>query len=365
MKLRNYFYAILCGLVLSSGFTACSDDDNDEVWNPTDQGSKIEIAKTRGFILNSGSMGLNNSHLNYFNYTNDSFEANDLFKTQNNKEIGDTGQDLIEYDNNLYLVVYGSMYIAKLNGVGVEQCRYAFNDELGKPRYAVGEDGFIYVTSYGGYVVKLKASDLSYVDKVQVGKNPEQIIEEDGYLYCVNSGWGDDNRLSIINEKTFTCENVEIMTNPQAIVESDGYIVIQGFGGKDSKNYPYPVQVYDRATKTVKEIGKGTSIDANEGILYVAYSKTDWTTYETTNTFYTYDLKTGKTNNAFFKNMPSELSTASIYGININDDTGHVYLLVTNYKSGDGMVYHFDNNGNYVGKFTSGGQNPIKIVFMD
>lgn len=38
---------------------------------------------------------------------------------------------------------------------------------------------------------------------VAVGKNPEGIIEEDGKLYLVNSGFGYDNRLSIIDINTF------------------------------------------------------------------------------------------------------------------------------------------------------------------
>lgn len=362
MKLRNIFYTILCGLAITTGFTACSDDE--EEWNPTGQGSKIEMAQTRGFILNEGSYQLNNTHINYFNYATDGIVTTDLYKTQNGKELGDTGQDLIEYDGNLYVVVYGSKYIAKLNGVGVEQCRYSFATDatIGDPRYAVGQGGYIYVTTYGGYVVKLNASDLSYVGKVQVGKNPEHIVESDGYIYCTNSGWGEDNRLSIINEKTFTCENVEIMTNPDGIAVTDnGTIFIQGYGA----NYEYPLQKYDKSAKTATNIGNASSIVAYKNILYVCYSQTNWTTYETTNTFYTYNAQTNSKGDSFLKDAPSELTTASVYGLSVNAKTGHIYVLVTNYTSGDGIVYHFDNNGKYVGKFSSGGQNPKKIVFVD
>lgn len=365
MKLRNIFYSILCGLAISTGFTACSDDDDD--WDAEKQGSKIEMAETRGFILNEGSYNLNNAHLNYFNYATDAVVTTDLFNTQNSKELGDTGQDIIEYDGNIYVVVYGSQYIVKLNGVGVEQCRYSFttDETLGSPRYAVGEDGYIYVTTYGGYVVKLNASDLSYVGKVQVGKNPEHIAESDGYIYCTNSGWGYDNRLSIINEKTFTCENVEIMTNPDGIAITDnGTIFIQGYGGT-YPDYTYPVQIYNKSTKTVKQIGHGSSIATYKNILYVCYSETDWSTYTTTNTFYSYNAQTGTTDTNMLKNAPSELASASVYGLSVNEETGHIYVLVTNYKSDDGVVYHFDKSGNYVGKFSSGGQNPKKIVFVD
>ena len=57
---------------------------------------------------------------------------------------------------------------------------------------------------------------------VAVGKNPEGIIEEDGKLYLVNSGFGYDNRLSIIDINTFDkAENIEIFQNPEKILEAN------------------------------------------------------------------------------------------------------------------------------------------------
>lgn len=364
MKTRNYLYAALCGLSISLGFTACSDDD--DPWDAKQLGSQIEMATTRGFILNEGSYDLNNSNIIYFNYLNDTPYNQDLFYTQNETTIGDTGQDLIEEDGYLYLSVYGSNYVAKLNGVGVEMDRLSLTDhpELGQPRYLAANDGFLYVTTYGGYVVKVNTRDMSIVGQVKVGDNPEQIVEENGYLYCVNSGWGNDNRLSVIRERDFQLDrHVTIFTNPQAIVETDGFFAIQGYGNA----YTYPVAVFNPATDTYEEIGKGTDITADNGRLYVVNCQTDYSHYPyTANTeFYTYDFRTATTNRNFLKNAPQELATANVYGLSVNDETGHLYVLTTDFISGDGMVYHFDQTGNYVGKFSSYGQNPSKIVFED
>lgn len=367
MKLRNHFYAILCGLAIGAGFTSCSDDDDDG-WDWEEEGSNIEMVKERAFILNEGSYGQNNAHLNYFNWKTDEIYGNDIYFVQNGQQIGDTGQDIIEYDDNIYIAVYNSNYIAKLNGVGKEIGRVSFaeNEELGEIRYMTAEDGFLYVTSYGGYVTKINANTLDIVGSVKVGTNPEQIIEDDGRIYCVNSGWGNDNRLSIIDERTFTLiENVTIQDNPQAIVETDGYIVIQGYGGA-YPNYTYPVDVYDPVTKTCTNIGTGTNIVAEDGILYVVNTTTDYTTtpYSGTTEVWSYNLRTGKkTENAL--QLPDDLKSSCTYGISINDETDHIYVLATNYSWEDGYVYHFDKNGNYIGKFSSGGQNPKKIVFLD
>ncbi len=363
MKLRNYFYAILCGLALV-GISSCSDDDE---WDPVLLNSKIEMAQTRGFVLNEGSYGQNNAHLVYFDYRTHNVESQDIYYVQNGVNIGDTGQDLIEYDGNLYMAIYNSNYIAKLNGVGVEQARLSFNNypELGQIRFMTAANGFIYVTSYGGYVSKINAETLTLVGSVQVGDNPEQIAEDNGYLYCVNSGWGYDNRMSIINENTFSsAENVEIFGNPQAVIAVDGTIVIQGYGGA-YPDYTYPVAIYDKTNKTYKEIGIGTNIAGYNDLVYVVNTTTDYSTtpYSGSTEVYSYNVKTGTTTQNVL-NLPSELANSCTYGINVNEYTGYVYILATNYTWGDGTVYYFDKSGNYMGKFSSGGQNPKKVVFL-
>lgn len=366
MKTKNYFYAILCGLAITTGLSSCSDDDDN--WDSKDFGSKIEMSKERAFVLNEGSFQMNNAHLGFFDWNTSKVQQGDIYNIQNGKQLGDTGQDIIEYDDNIFISVYGSNYITKLNGVGKETGRVSFAEkpELGAVRFMTAENGFIYVTSYGGYVTKINANTLEIIGSVKVGNNPEQIIETDGKIYCVNSGWGYDNRLSVIDERTFTLiENVEIFANPQAITESDGHIIIQGYGG-DYGNYTYPVAIYDKENKTYKEIGKGTNIAAEDGMLYVVNTTTDYSTtpYKGTTEVWSYNLNTGKkTENAL--QLPEELKKSCTYGISINEENNHIYIMVTNYSWGNGEIYHFDNNGKYIEKFSSEGQGPKKIVFLD
>lgn len=366
MKARSLWLSALCLLMLSVGFASCSDDEEGG-GNPWDEGSKVELPQTRAFILNAGTQNQNNSTLTFYDPAGQVESIGDIFFTQNDAQLGDLGQDIIEYEDNLYITVYGSNYIVKLNGAGVEQCRYSFTEEQGQPRYMAAEDGKIYVTLYSGNVARLDAATLQFEKMVKVGNNPEYIIEEDGKLYCTNSGWGSDNRLSIIDLASFeTAENVEIFQNPDRIIESNGHIFIQGYGSNDYLNYPYPVVEFDPVSKTYREIGRGTHIAANGNTLYVIFSNTDWNTYETVNSFYTYDMATQTVNEtSFLKDMPDELASSSIYMFNVDGDTGDIYIGVTYFSNANGEIYRFKADGTLVEKFTSGGQSPYKIVVVD
>lgn len=368
MKLRSLFYATLCGLLVTGTFTSCSDDE--EVNDSWKEGSKIDLPRYRGFVLNEGTYEKNNTTISYFDAAADTTttKLNDLFTIQNGMPLGDTGQDIIAEDGYLYVSVYGSSYVAKLNGSGVLQSKYNCNSEIGQPRYLVEEDGYLYVTTYGGYIVKLKASDLSYVDKVAVGHTPEGIAEEDGKLYCVNGnsvdGTASDNRLAIVDIATFKVDKyVEVANNPQKVVCDDGFVFIQAYGD-DWVNTP--IQAYDIKTGKLTDLGYGSRIAVEDDALYVIYSKTDWNTYQTVNTFFTYNVHTlQKTDitNKVTSEVP-ELGSATIYSFSVNPYDDSFYIGTTLYASGYGTIYHFGKDWSYKTKFTSWGQNPNNVVFL-
>lgn len=363
MKTKHLIRASLIGLALSLGFTSC-DDDNE--WSWKDEGSKVEMSRDRAFVLNEGSYGMNNSNLGYFSFNGDIAYEGDLFEAQNGRKIGDTGQDIISHNGNLYLVVSGSKYVARLDGVGKETARLSFADNpvLGDPRYVAASGGFIYVTSYGGLVNKIDAATLELIASANVENNPEQIVVSGGKVYCVNSGWGAGNTLSVIDEKTFDkVENVTIMPNPQRLVGAGDKLIIQGTG---ADFYTPRVDIYDIRTKQSKTIGRGSSMAVSGGKVIVADASTDYSVYPYggSTKVYSYDLKTGTIDENPLKGVPDEMKNATAYGVSANPYTGHVYVCTTNFIWGNGTVYHFDAKGNYVGKVSSNGQNPSKVVFL-
>ena len=361
MKLGKFFLSTLCLMVVSTMFIACDDDDE----NRTDSGTSVVLPKGRAFILNEGIYGMNNANVSFYNPITGEVMA-DVYSLQNEgKKLGDTGQDMIFYDCNIYVVLNGSRYIARLNDNGVELARYAFAEELGDPRYMAAKDGKIYVTLYSGNVARLDAETLALEKMVAVGYNPEQLVEKNGFLYVVNSGWGRDNRLSIIDLSTFeTVEHVEIMTNPQRIIGVNDYLFIQGYGAAYPDPYSYPVQLYNPQTKITTTIGQGTHIAGYEDKLYVAYCSTaDWVNYTTT--FYTYDTRTGvKSERSFLKDAPADLISGNVYMLEVNSENGDIYVGVTYYDEGEGDIYRFSADGTFLSSFESGGQGPSAMVFF-
>lgn len=378
MKFRSIILSALCGLAVSTAMTSCSDDDE---YDPFAGGSKVALPENLGYILNQGSMGMNNANIVHFDWKADTLNLNpnvehDLYFIQNGKNLGDTGQDMIMYEGNLYVVVYGSSYVVKLNRACVEQTRKQIPANYGQPRYIVAKDGSLYVTCLGGYVVKLSANDLSEQGKVTVGHTPERIDEEDGMLYVAQGNSYDpypdtkaDNRIAIVDTKNFTdgaVKYVDVMPNTQMVVANDNYVAVQGYG-YDWTNTP--LWIYNIKTGKAEDTGECCTymakVDGSDKFFCV-YSMTDWSTYETHNTYFYYDpaTKTKQDITEKIRVLDATLLGCSIYGLSAGKD-GSYYILNTYYSAGNGRYFHVYDNFQHQEIHSTWGQNPCKVVLDD
>ena len=364
MKFRSLFLGVLAALMISAGFTSCSDDDDDDV--NTDKYFNGEKLENYAFVLNEGADSKNNASLAAVNWMNYQPISSDIYVAQNKQALGDVAQDMIaDGKGNVYVVVFGSAYVAKLNAEGVEQTRADFTTgnlkQFGQPRYAVLEDGMLYITTYGAYVVVLNANDLAFVKAYQVGKNPEHIVESEDKIYNTNSGWGEDNTVTCYNTKTGKVEKTyTVMSNPDGILEVEDRIFVQGYGA----GWDYPWGEINLTTGEFTQIGNASSWAEDGDVIYTINSVTDWDTYTTVNYFTAYDVKKSKlTEGNYLVNMPEELNSASVFSMQFNPRNGFLYIATSDYKT-DGTIYVFDNNKKFVTKFSSMGINPKKFVFF-
>lgn len=375
MKIRSLLFSLMCLIALNVSITSCSDDDDD--YGRNDSGSTIELPQKRAYILNEGTQGANNASISFYCPDQADFFVKDIFQTQNNAKLGDTGQDMIEYRNSIYVAVNGSSYMTRLNTAGVEQARHAFTINGATPRYMAADDGYIYVTLYGGKVVKLDAQTLEEKASLSLGNNLEDIVECNNKLYVANSYKKEDAQfvylsdVFVIDTKTFTLEKTLTVTvNPNKLTEANDKVFLISYGDYNATGYT--AQMIDpKDNNKITVIGTATDMVADDerGMIYFVNSETDysnWPETSTINTFYSYNANTlEKKDASFLKNAPEELASSSVYSMSVNEANGDIYIATTLYSAGNGIIYRFDQNGNFISKFDCGGQNPKKIIFFN
>jgi len=367
-KFKNLLTSLLFLLATTLSFTACSSDDD----NLIDDGTKIELPSSRAFILNSGKMGNNNAGLAFYAPNGNADFISNIFEDQNSKKLGDTGQSIIKEGGYIYVIVSGSKVLYKLNSAGVEVASCTFSEEDGSPRYMTYKDNYLYVTLYSNQVVKIKANDLSKEAYLKVGSHPEEIVTINNNLYVANSGYHADyshnaiDTISQIDIETFKItKQIEVVTNPNQLLVEDGNLYVLSWGDYAATPYSFQrVNIADGSYQ-VKEIATATKVAKYNNTFYLVNSVTDWSTYETTVSYATYDSQKDElTNSSFLQDAPSELMSTSIYMLSVNPYNGDLYLGTSDYVS-SGNIYRFDNTGNFDEKFDCGGLNPMNMIFFE
>ncbi|MBR4326851.1 MAG: hypothetical protein IKP73_15135 [Bacteroidales bacterium] len=371
MTNKFYKFFTLGALTLSTAiaFTSCGDDDEDKP-EPI-----IDPVATKVFILNEGSWTDNNSTLDlYHPYAEPTTLQKDVFATINGEKIGDTGQDLIAYGNRLYLSVWGSNYLAKLDNNGKVIEKYQFKADEGQPRRLAADGKYVYVSTYGGKVAKFDTTSIAApVAFVEVGNNPEGIAVKGNYLVVCNSQQTGadgksvpDNRISIVDLSTFTLAKhitSDVYGNYQnvAVVKDSVYITYY------TPSYSVEMLNLDINKGTLTPTGAATKmIGTYEGELFCANVATvyDENFNATTNTsFFVRDVTTGKDKTILDLSAAPELATATVYLFDIDYTSHDLYIGTTDYKT-NGTIYHFDKDGKLLDKFETSSISPSKAVIF-
>ena len=360
MKTRSLLFTMLCSLMLGISFTACSDDDDDD--NPI-----IDPVDYPAYILNEGLWGSNNANISRFFPSYKGIDS-DYYQQVNGKLMGDLANAMIEEDNNIYVVIGGSKYVARLDFNCVEQARYYFPEGEGEPRCIDVEDGYVYVTQHGGQVSKLDAQTLKLVSTFKGGDNLEGIVEKDGKLYVANAWKGvyDFNKeLLVINAETMTkTGSIDVVLNPVQVQEIDDkiYVISQG----NYEDVQAVLQVIDTKAGTSKVIVKDVDkiTEGHNGLIYGVRSTYD-ADWNTINSFFTYNPKKGTVNEtSFLQDAPSSISSTAIYLLEVGGYADFIYIGISDYVT-NGTIYQFDASGKLLQSFDSGGINPNAMIFID
>jgi len=315
------------------------------------------------YILNEGTMGMNNATLSCYNsQTKDLLD--DCFLVKNKRGLGDVANDLKAYGGKLYCVVNGSNTVEVMNvhtGESVKQIPLTNKS----PRRIAFWQNKAYVCCYDGTVIRIDTASLSVEKSVKVGRNPEDLCVSNGKLYVSNSGGLDwatgnyDTTVSVIDLNTFAeMKKIPVGLNPgriQADSYGNVYLIVVGNYVDVFAAFKCISSQSDTVTQSFDFVPDIFTISGNTAYL----CQYDWATSSClVKEFNVVSKQMVKEN--FFSEA---VDIKAPYSIAVNAANGDVYIGdARNYvESGD--VYCFDKNGKK--KFSrSVGVNPNNIVFV-
>lgn len=328
-------------------FTSC--DEKSPIDEPTDSPA------TNGFyFLSSGNYAGNDAGLDFYDAVEEKLYKN-VFKTKNNRNLGDTGNDMIVYGSKLYIAVAGSktVEVTEPDGTSIKQLSFE-----GDPRYLVAHGGKIYVSLFNGYVARLDTASLSVEKTVQVGRNPEQIVAANGKLYVANSGGldyaspiGYDKTVSVIDVANFTeIKKIEVVINPSCIAaDKDGDVYVASMG-----NYQDIAPVFQRIDKndnvTVVKDVLVSDMAATGEFIYILSPQSD---------IIVYNALQESVQSVNFVSDPAAIPSKP-YKICVDAVNGYVFISSSDYVN-NGDYYLFDLTGKKLHQWEVG-LNPIKAV---
>ncbi len=368
---RSFSVLLLLAMI---GLSSCRKDD-DVVMPTVSPVASVSTTHYAGlYLLCEGNMGANKATLDYLDLATGQYQKN-IFPSRNPdqvKELGDVGNDCKIYGQRLWLVVNCSNK--------VEVCDAATARSLGHVnipncRSLAFHEGYAYVSSYVGKVggssvlgsvYKVDTLTLRIEGQVSVGYQPEEMAVREGKLYVANSGGyqalqgGDyDRTVSIIDLQTFTLEgNIDVAPNLFRLrTDRRGQLWTTSRGIEGDGSTPARLFMLDgTGVKNTFDLPVSDFCLRGDSLCYLA---TNGHSFETG----IIDTSTGNIVSRQLLKPSTAYTVETPYGIIVNPETGHVYLMdATNYVS-SGWLLCFDPNGEFLWR-TSTGDIPGHAAFV-
>lgn len=199
------------------GITSCSDDllsgEDDE------EPSSLLVANEGNFSDGNGSVT---------DYDPEAGEAvQTKFQKVNGRPLAGIIQSMNLYDNRLFIVTNNTDKIEVVDAGSLESIAtitFDGDDALTPAGFALAEESKGYVTDlYNNAVAVIDLEDYALTDtRIDVGMSPMDMMVVDNQLFVANSGYGDDNTISIVDTETDeVTTTLEVGAGPAGLVAAD------------------------------------------------------------------------------------------------------------------------------------------------
>lgn len=349
---------LLATAIIILGITSCKKDDA--------PAPAVPPVTTGLYILSEGSFSSNSTTLTYYKFSN-STAITDFWQNVNGFNLGNTGNDILLYGGKIYIVVNVTSTVEVANASTAQELKkIPFEVTPGgakrQPRYVVGYQNKVLVSSYDGTVAVIDTTSLAIEKFITVGKNPEQMAISGTNLYVANSGGFSatfDNTVSVINLTTMTeTQKITVGINPGSVAADDAGNIYVGCMGDYGAAGPKLVKISTATNTVVKSadtaVGKirfyGGRLYATGG--YLGSSKLR-------------SLSTTDFSQAGANFVTDGTTVMNPYGVNVDGTNGDVYITDAKNFSSAGEVFCFDKTGKKKFSFSvAPGANPNTVAFI-
>lgn len=347
----RYLLPLLCLF-----FVACSSSDDTQAPPPAPEATSL-------YVINQGS---------YYDGIDGSISAvnietgevvGDAFMAQNGVSIGGSPQAGCSYGNTLYVPAFESNRVWAMNS---QNLQVEATITTNYPTAVEATSDYLFVTNNDGYLSVYNRADLSLVKQLEVGPNPCNMTISAGELFIsISDGYNyptyeNGYRLARVSLTDLSLgEYISVGINPgQLLSAEDGSLIVVCRG--DYGMTPSMVYKVDPQTGASTYLCDGSFIAMQGEKLLVVNSVTDWSTYETINTYDAYDVRTGNLLKANILQDPLPAMPIAIQCAPNGDILITSQLSLYDYTS-PGILYHYDAEGNNKAQY-SVGVSPCGVI---
>lgn len=298
-------------------------------------------------ILCEGLFGNANSRIDLYNKNNKELVENVFFKA-NNRALGDVAQSIIEYNNELFVVVNNSGKIERLNKDNFKSI--SILQGLQSPRYILPTNNVLYVSDlYADKIHVVSYPAFQVIQSISIDGWVEEMIELNNYVYASNY---ENPYIYVIDKNTHSkVDSIYTVESPYSIALDKNNKIWALTGNSGNTNALVKV-----STQT-KAIESSFSVSSNGALKLRADVKKE-------NLYYLAGSKVYKMAiNAAQADVFADVTGANWYGLEIDPETNNIWICNAKSFVEQGSVHIYSEEGTALETIATG-IIPNDIVFL-
>ncbi|MEG0500210.1 MAG: hypothetical protein RR550_03695, partial [Rikenellaceae bacterium] len=311
---------------------SCSEEDDETINQPVPRTERVGF-----YVLAEGTMNKNNSQLSFYDFATSKMTADYYGEKNKGEKLGDTANDLIVYGSKTYIVLNITNKIKVLNAYTGEQIGEIDMGKEGnldaQPRYAVGANGRVYVSTFNKGVAVIDTLSLKVTKNIELTQSfCENIAQYKDQLYVACSGLkgdsfgGKGNLISVISlAEEKEVKTITVPLNPSRIrITKEGQLFVVTLGDYVKTDAQLSrVDLVSGVVTTIPDLKVNTFDISNHYAYTFNFSYIDYTS-----TVNKVDLKTLEVT-PIMKSVKEikAYGFRSIYGVCVNPATEDIYFL--------------------------------------